>query len=104
MGFSLFTTIRSDDEALMSVQDSVRDSINQLVKVPILDGVLLEDLVVSTTITPFPHRLNRAYRGFFITKSNADVRIWDASTSLTDRTKFIDLDASGSATISIWIF
>lgn len=66
----------------------------------ITQGKLMEGIAVSTTTTPFPHGLGRRPRGWFPVDRDADVRVWRVSWD----DKFLTLDASGNATINIWVF
>lgn len=84
------------------VQTNVATFANTLLNTPILDGVLLKDVVLSTTETNISHTLGRKYQGWIIVNKNAQQDIWESSSNLTQR--FIALTAAGSVTVSIWVF
>lgn len=88
------------DADLSVMMSQLKEWAAQFKDIPFLDGRLLEDISVSTTATKFNHGLNREPRGWFVVKANANVNVWQTSQSKL----FITLDASGSATVSIWIF
>ncbi len=86
----------------MQIQQNVSNFVDQLKSNPILDGRILKDIAVSTTATEFAHGLGRAPVGYITIKADANVTIYD-TTSTTPKST-IKLTASGSATISLWIF
>ena len=88
------------DVALSRMEQNVQEWANQVSGIPILDGVLLTDLDVSTTATWFAHGLGRQPRGWMVVDKNADARIWRTDWNSTR----IQLDASSAANISIWVF
>ena len=93
----------AESQDLIDLQEDLFNVLAPLTKNPLLDGVLLEDISISTTATAFPHKLGRKWRGAILTKLSANVTVW-YPTALQDETKFITIDASGSATASFWIF
>ena len=95
-------TINSKDYELATIQRNTSEFVDQLMKVPFIEGRLLEDLAVSTTATDFPHGLGRVARGYFIVKANAGVTLFD--TASTTPAVMIKLTASATATISLWVF
>lgn len=84
------------------VQKNIVQPLNQLLKIPLLDGTLLKDVALGTTSTAVPHKLNRAYIGFIITKINANSVVWISNTS--DPSTYINLQASAGVTVDIWVF
>jgi hypothetical protein len=84
------------------VQVNVRLFADQLINIPLLDGVLLEDVALSTSETQVKHKLGRAYRGWIIVDKNAQQDVWVSSTALNKT--FLSLTAAGTVTVSIWVF
>lgn len=84
----------------MKVQEAVETAINPIIKLPILDGVILQDLVITTSAQKFPHYLGRQPQGWWpVDKQNA------AHIFRTDwTTTTITLEASATVTGSIWIY
>lgn len=83
-----------------ALQQQVEEVLNPLVRIPLLDGVPFTDVAITTDGIQIEHGLGRTPLGFIVTDNNADVRIWrTASDSFT-----LTLDASGTATISVWVY
>jgi hypothetical protein len=84
----------------MSLQNAVEQVLNPIAKTIILDGVLIKDLSITTSGLEIEHGLGREPQGFFVADSTADVRVWRVSWD----SRIINLDASGSSVISVWVF
>jgi hypothetical protein len=95
-------TIKLTDYETSTLQNNIGDFAQQLVRVPFLDGNLIEDVSLSTTATEVAHGLGREPVGYFIVKANAAVDVYD-TTSTTPKVT-IKLTASTTATCNIWIF
>lgn len=93
-------TINSRNYELMTVQRNVDKAFDPLYNSAIVYGEQLNDLAVSTTATEFSHKLGRQPLGWIVVDKDADVRVW--RTAWNSRT--ITLDASGSASISVWVY
>lgn len=98
-----FQKIYTQDGDLTTVQENVEGVIAPLFLVPFLDGNLLENISVSGTAAEFNHKLERAWRGFFVVKSSADVRVFSPAQTSDPKVK-IPLQASGAGTVSVWVF
>jgi hypothetical protein len=75
---------------------------NVLAAIPLLNGTLVENLVVTNGTVAVGHGLGRTPRGYIVVKRSADVRVWDASTAAT--VNLLHLQANGTATVSLWVF
>ena len=65
-------------------------------------SALLESLGLKPQLVVVEHKLGRAWRGYVVTAASAQVDVWDLDSS--DESKFLSLGASGSATITLWVF
>lgn len=71
----------------------------------IIDGELLEDVLVTTGATrTIPHTLQRPVTGYIIVKRNANAVIWDSESLNLRKDLFLDLNSSATVTVSIWVF
>lgn len=93
----------SEDDVLNRVQDRIKVFADVVSSIPLLDGRLIESQTVGATAVAVPHGLGRPWRGFIVVNRNADVRVW-AQTPGADSGALLWLVASGSATVSIWVF
>lgn len=87
---------------LMAMQDAVATSLRS-VQTPIVDGVLLRDVALTTTSINVPHGLGRRWNGYIVTRRSAAQDVYDG-TGTADATKEINLRAGGSVTVDLWVF
>jgi len=102
MSLKEFKTLNVKDYELAKVQDNTSEFISQIISNPILGGVLLKGLDVTTTATDFAHGLGREPVGYFIVKANAQVTVFD-TVSTTPKVA-LKLTGSTTATINLWVF
>jgi hypothetical protein len=95
----------SKDFNTQKLQDNVSEALKKIEIATITNGIFVKDVaLVAATDISVSHKLNRLPIGFFIVKSNGDVRIWESSTNNLLRDKLILFRASGTATATIYIF
>lgn len=96
--------LRSADEWLNRVQDNILRAVNQIVKIPILDGVLTDEIDLSTSITNVEHKLGREPLGWIVVAKDANADVWEVTANNPDRARFLRLDASVTVTVRLWVF
>jgi hypothetical protein len=100
----VFFPLRGLEDKLLKLQDAVDAGFRKLFSlVPILDGKLLDNVVVTTTPVEVPHGLGRRPRGWLVVKSNVSVIVYQASESAYPELN-LRLTASGTDVVSIWVF
>lgn len=91
---------------LIEVQAQLVQLIDQLNRLPILDGRLLEDItLVAGVPQAIPHKLGRAFRGWFPTRlayPGATSVVQEASSSTPSTT--LRLQCATACTLSLWVF
>jgi hypothetical protein len=76
----------------------------QLVRNPLLKGVMFKDITISTIRTVFNHGLGSPYTGYIVVERDTDGIIYTDSTASNDRAVAIALKASKSTVCTIWVF
>jgi len=94
----------SVDRPLLTVQDNIAGVVDQLVAVPILDGVLSDAVAIGTGDTYVPHGLGRVPRGFIAVSPNANATIYTSGTASPDAARIAVLIASAAVTSRLWWF
>lgn len=94
-----YKKLTGTDYELSKTIQYTEEFIQQLIPNPFIVGNIIE-ISVSTTATAFNHNLQSTPSGWIILDKNANVDVW--RTAWNDKT--ITLDATGSATIKLWIF
>lgn len=94
-------TIRNPEDRF---QRDTRDVLNELSSTPLLSGVLVRDVPLSGTTARVYHNLGRPAVGFLVVDATATVNVWRDATFAASPNLCIPLVASGSATVSLWVF
>lgn len=100
MALTPFRKIRTQDKDLVSLQNALARIFLDLLGLEILNGRLIEDVVVTTSTVTVDHGLNRVLKGWIVVKKNADRRVWQTSITSTQ----LVLDSSATVTVSLWVF
>ena len=93
--------IRSANDEMMRIQDATRDWAEQFKNFPIISGVLLEDLTITTgQANLIDHKLGKEPFGFIVVRNSANAVIWQNSIDARN----IDVRSSANAVVSLWVF
>ena len=103
MAIKAFKKILMKTFETVTLQENVAEFTNSITSNPLLDGLLLKDISVSTSSTDISHKLGRNLIGFIITNADADVNVWKSATQ-SNTTLIVALTASATATVDIWVF
>lgn len=99
-----FTKVQVDDDTLNRVQDRLRVAIGALTSVPLLDGVLLENVMLTAgSFTPVAHNLTRPWQGYLVISRTANAVVWNQAP-VADAATFLYLQPSATVTVNIWVF
>lgn len=85
---------------IATLQASVEHAISEVIRNPLLDGVLLENVSLGAGNTKVPHKLDRNLKGFVIVDRSNAATIY----RVTKDDKFLTLNSSAAITVSIWVF
>ena len=96
--------VQVPDQGQNRFNSSVKTSVDQLSKIPFLNGNFLQSIVLSTGQNTVNHGLGRAYISYFLGKTNAQVVPYDTTPSSMDKTQSLQLTASAPVTIDLWVF
>lgn len=93
--------MRVADQAVGRILRNHDERIKQLTLIPILDGVLLQDVDVTTSGVTVGHGLGRVPVGCIVVKSPANVSY---TTDEFTKTQLDVTCSSGSRTVNLWVF
>lgn len=99
-----YKKINSPDEILNRVQDEVSNAISQLLRTELLDGRLIQNVVLTAGENSVEHKLDRAPIGWVVTRKRANSEVWDSQDDNTRPNRFLTLNASADVTVDIWVF
>ena len=86
-------------------QDHIEEVITPVLNAVIIDGVIVEDVVLnSSTFTDIEHKLGRKPRGYIVIRKSAAQTVFEEAGDYENRKLFLKLKASGAVTVNLWIF
>lgn len=106
MSIPVITKIRTGNQDIDRIGDSLLNLRNWLGNKEILDGVLIEDqaLVTGANGNSITHKLGRAYKGYIVVRRSDYTLSHGDQPSLTDTSLFINIRASVACTVTLWVF
>lgn len=84
------------------MQDNIERAFRQVVTKEILDGRLIQDVVITTASVAVSHGLGRTLVGWVVVDKNANADVWRVGTANADT--LLTLDASATVTVDLWVF
>jgi hypothetical protein len=101
-----------NDKDLSRIQDNIARAVDVIGAKPILDGVLIEGVVLTSgSAALVPHSLGRPYRGWIVVKKrpttappSTSIYIWDIDLADNLKTSLLSMWTSVNCTVSLWVF
>lgn len=90
-------------EEAARAQNNVENVLGGLRNAVILDGTLIENVLVGTGATLVAHKLGRPIQGYLVVRRD-NFGVIAEVTGTFDKNLFINLMASTPTTVSLWIF
>jgi hypothetical protein len=94
-----FKQINTPDRTLQLIQANIENAISGAINSPLLNGVLLEAVALSSGTTGVEHKLARVPKGYIILDKNNSASIYTASKD----SNFLNLTSSVACTVTLWI-
>ena len=94
-----FRMTHQDTEGGVTLQTAVRDAFEPLTSNPLLDGILIKGLSITSSLS-IAHGLERPVQGWVVTRIKSSSLIYE--TNATD--KYLTLAASAPAVVDVYIF
>lgn len=98
----VFKKISQQIPELQQVINNIADFTKPLENNPLLDGRILQDVVIGTSDTNIPHKLERPWVGWFVISRTSAVVPYEGTQINTS--SFITLVAASSVTVDIYVF
>jgi hypothetical protein len=86
------------------LQDKLDRTLSGITDSTVVDGILIENIALTTSTTDVQHMLGKQYRGYIIVYQDAAETIYVDSSSTANKSLYISLKASGNVNISLWMF
>lgn len=99
---TFFRKVFTGDRSFDTLQTNIEAAVGNFLRIPILDGVLLENIELIAGQTAVQHKLDRKFKGYIIVRKSNAASIYDIVNNEPE--KYVTLDSSIPCTVSIWIF
>lgn len=100
-----FERVPTNDLTLNRIQERVEDALLPVTGSIILDGKIINDVdLASGTTSIVSHNLGRNIKGWIVISKNAAQHIYDVQSLNDNQDRFLYLTASGTVTVSLWVF
>lgn len=94
-------TLQFTDDKISRFQDNTKNAMDQLHKIPLIDGVLIEGIkLTSGQDNQVSHQLGRAYRLWFPVRQDTNSTLFEQTSA--DSSRFINIHCSATCTVSLW--
>lgn len=103
-GFKDFKKVANANDDTMKLQERLQEFFKAIQNCPLLDGVLLTNVELTTGLNSVPHKLGRELIGWIVVRPRADARLWDSQDDNIFKTKTLALNASADTTVDLWVF
>lgn len=97
-----FKKAYTTDQDLNAVQENVEESLAPLIKNPLLDGIILSNVELTTGDNDISHKLGRKLQGWVIVDRDANANIYRKTSSTPTLT--LKLNSSATVTVSLYVF
>jgi hypothetical protein len=101
---SKFRRFHSPNRELVQLQSNIEAALSQFLVIPIMNGVLLENIELAVGDNSITHKLGRTVKGYIVTRVSAACDIYDKISTDTKLDQQFTLNSSSACTISIWVF
>lgn len=103
--FETFHRVKTENNELRQVQDSVASVFAKLTDKIVIDGLHQTGIdIISGTQKIVNHGLGRDLKGWFITLRNANAVVWDSQATNKTPSRTLILNASANVTVDLWVF
>lgn len=102
MAIKEYRQVPSDNPEISAVNVAIADFTRQLTINPMLDGLILDNVVLGTAVTMVSHKLGRPWVGWVILTKNAAADVYAPNRKLDSL--YLSLQATAPVTVSIRVF
>lgn len=99
-----FRKIVNGDRQTTQLQTNIEQAVAQVIRNPLIDGRIIEGVVLSTSALKIEHKLGRKVRGYIVLTRNANAEVYDNVSTEPQLELYLPLLASAPVTVNLWVF
>lgn len=92
---------RTENLDVRQLQDAVDEVLKDVINNPLLQGRLIEKVVLSAGTNTLAHGLGRELRGYLIAKRSSAATVYQIDPPTPD---YLTLVVSADVTLTLWVF
>lgn len=96
--------IQTADRVLNMIQDNVSNILDPYSSKEIVQGQVLQSLVLNAGVNIIAHKLNRKLIGWFVVRQRSAATIYDTQDAQSQPTLFLSLVSSAGVTVDLYVF
>lgn len=96
--------IQTADRVINMIQDNVSNILDPLSSKDILQGQILQNVVLLSGANTIAHKLNRKLIGWFIVRQRASATVYDTQDTQARPDIFLSLVSSANVTVDLYVF
>ncbi len=101
---SSFTRLQTNDRTFSQLQDNIGNSINPILLNKVLNGVILQGVVLASGTNTINHTLGRPLIGWFPVRIRQSVTLYDTQDTNPLPAKTLLLNASATGSVDLYVF
>jgi hypothetical protein len=94
---------RIPDPVIQRAITGIATTSQQARSCPLVNGVHLTDVALTTAGEQVPHGLGRAWIGYIVTRSSSGAAVFDQGAQ-RDATKYVSLQSASNVVVDLWVF
>lgn len=97
--------IQTPDRQLNNLQTLWASQLNKLLDNPLLQGIILENVVLASGDNTINHKLGRTLQGYIVTRyKNAAAAVYDKQSTNKMPELTLVLNSSAATTVNLYVF
>ena len=97
-----FRKTNSADPDIQQLNQAIDDYVRPLTRNPLLDGITIQNVTLSTSEVSVPHKLGRPWIGWIITRRSDGETVYEGTQINTSL--LLVLQATGTTTVDLYVF
>lgn len=94
--------VQLSDDVISRMQDNIENALDQLTRLPILDGVMIEGIsLVAGSNNQIAHKLGRKPVMWFPVRKYQNADVWEVANTATNQ--LLTLQCSANCLVNLWV-
>lgn len=96
--------VHTNDRLINQLQQNVKQALDPVTDNPLVLGIILKDIVLTSGSNTINHKLGRTLQGWIIVRQQGPATFYDTQTSNLTPNLTLLLTSSANVTVNIYVF